>query len=75
MKYSQDHINKIWHDAKNGKYDGVSSHHKPNILKDNGGELEISIPNGEGSNREIYNRKSETDPWVEVPFVGEESFT
>ncbi|WP_147376567.1 hypothetical protein [Kushneria marisflavi] len=72
MKHSQEEINKIWSDVKGGKYENSSAWYQPIICSDDDTEQCISIPNIEGSAREVYSRKNKDDKWGVVPYVGEE---
>lgn len=72
MKHYQEEINKIWDNVKAEKYAGSSAQHQPVICSDDEEEQCISIPNSEGTNREIYSRKSKHEEWEVVPYVSEQ---
>lgn len=71
MKHTQEEISKIWDNVKNNKYAGSSAQHQPVICSDDDAEQCISIPNSEGTDREVYSRKNEDEKWKVVPYVGE----
>tara|TARA_R110002124_G_scaffold152738_2_gene319626 strand:- start:194 stop:499 length:306 start_codon:yes stop_codon:yes gene_type:complete len=71
MKHSQDEISEIWNNVTADKYAGSSAHHQPVICSDDDAEQCISIPNSEGTDRELYSRKNKDEEWKVVPYVGE----
>ena len=71
MKHTQEQINEIWDDVKKGKYKGASAEYQPNIFSDDEVEQGISIPYADGTARELYSRKNESEDWAVVPYVGE----
>jgi len=71
MKHTQEEIDKIWENVKAGKYSEASAQHQPVICSDDDVEQYISIPNSEGSDRELYSRKNKDEEWKVVPYVGE----
>ncbi|WP_156820555.1 hypothetical protein [Thioalkalivibrio thiocyanodenitrificans] len=72
MKHSQEEINEIWDNVKADKYAGASAQHQPMICSDDDAEQCISIPNSEGTARELYSRRNKDEEWKVVPYVGEQ---
>lgn len=73
MSLTQKEITDIWGNVKNDKYLGNSAQHQPLIPSDYKTEQCISIPNLEGTSRELYSRKNEDEEWTIVPFLGQRS--
>lgn len=71
MKHTQEEINEIWENVKADKYAEASAQHQPVICSDDDAEQCISIPNSEGTDRELYSRKNKDEEWKVVPYVGE----
>lgn len=73
MKHTQDKINKIWREVKNNEDFNNPPELQPIILSDDEAEQSISIPNSEGSSREMYSRRNEEEEWQVTPYVGEKA--
>ena len=60
---TNDEIDAAWAWAKEGRFDGYSSHLKPLILSDDDVEQRISVPNEDGSVRTEYSRRMGERDW------------
>ena len=69
-KRSQNDLNSIWTNIIEGKYRDAK--YKPERITSNDGTDIMSIPNSDGTDREVYERKN-GGQWEEVPFIGGES--
>lgn len=67
---TQEELDAIWQNAKDGKYGKNSNVIKPEIGVDDDSEQVLSIPNQDGSARDVYRRKPGNE-WKPMPFVGE----
>lgn len=66
----QAELDEIWANIGNGKYDDAT--HRPEQIPAEDGKNIMSIPNGDGTARRVYERK-ENESWQEVPFIGSTS--
>lgn len=69
MKHSQEEINKVWKDLKDGKYESVFGI-TPVIVSDDEIEEAVSIPYADGMKRQVYVRYHGSDRWEEDPESG-----
>lgn len=64
---SQNELNLIWANMIEGKY--RDSDYKPEPIPSEAGTDIMSIPNNDGTERNIYERKN-GGQWEKVPFIG-----
>jgi hypothetical protein len=67
---TQQELDAIWQKAKDGEYGNNSGVIKPEVVVDDESEQVLSIPNQDGSARDVYRRKPGHE-WEAAPFVGE----
>lgn len=64
---SKNELDKIWKDINDGKFSGDI---KPERISAEGADV-MSIPNADGSDREVYERvHKDGEDWKPVPYVG-----